>query len=281
MSLCKENIEKISAYVDEALESAERATLEQHLSGCEMCQEVLRATRRGKDLMQQTFSPIKAPAHLMRRVKSGIKEEARQDAARYRVPFFRRLFAPSPLWAAASLVLVLIAGTMYLRTEGIIAPGGEKPTTVGLYLYDIAHDQYLVDSLPKRPLDVECDDAAAAEAYMSNQVGFAVHIPDLAEAGYTMQGARLWHTVARISALIEYRDDSGNQISLFEIKGERIGKSGGKRVEADGFTFYLGDAFGYNGVVWMQHEVALGLVADLPHETLVALARTAAVVLDR
>lgn len=276
MSLCKQNIEKISAYVDNALERSECDMLEQHLTSCEICQEVLRATRRGKVLMQESFASVKAPAHLMKLIKADIKNEVRQEMARHQVPFFRRLFAPSPAWAALSLVLVLVAGTMYLRTEGIIVPGGEKPTTVGLYLYDIAHDAYLVYSLPERPLEIESSDAAETEAYLSKHVGFNVRAPQLTDAGFTMQGGRLWHTVARISSLIEYLDASGTKISLFEIHRERIGKSGGKKVTAGGLDFYLGDAFGFNGVVWMQHEVALGLVADLPHDRLLEIAEIAA-----
>lgn len=281
MSLCKENIEKISAYVDNELERSECDTLEKHLGSCEMCQEVLRATRRGKELMHESYSAMKAPAHLLKQIKADIKEEVRQETARFQVPFFKRFFTPGPAWAALSLVLVLVAGTMYLRTEGIIAPGGEKPTTVGLYLYDIAHDAYLVKALPERPLEIASASCKETEAYLSKHVGFPVRAPEMAEAGLTMQGGRLWHTIARISSLIEYVDDNGNKISLFEVSRERIGLSGGTKVEADGFEFYLGDAFGFNGVVWLQHEVALGFVADLPHDRLLEIAAVAAADLAR
>lgn len=281
MPLCKDNIEKISAYVDEALERSECAVLEKHLETCEMCREVLRATRTGKELMQKSFSDVKAPAHLMKRIKADIREEARREEARERVPFFRRFFAPGPAWAAVSLVLVLVAGTMYLRTEGIIAPGGEKPTTVGLYLYDIAHDAYLVAGLPDRPMEIESSSFEETERYLSEHVGFPVYAPHLDKAGFAMQGGRLWHTVARISSLIEYQDAEGHKLSLFEIRRDRIGKKGGTRVEVDGFECYVGDAFGFNGVVWMQNEVALGLVADLPRDRLVELAHAAATDLAR
>lgn len=281
MSLCKENIEKISAFVDRELEPSECALLEQHLASCEMCREVLRATRRGKELMRESYSARKAPAHLLKRIRADIKEEVRRETERDRVPFFRRFFAPGPAWAAISLVLVLFAGTLYLRTEGIIVPGGEKPTTVGLYLYDIAHDAYLVSSLPERPLEIASNDCKKTAAFLSEHVGFPVHAPELTDAGLAMQGGRLWHTVARISALIEYQDASGAKVSLFEINRERIGMTGGKKVQAGGTDFYLGDAFGFNGVVWMQHEVALGIVADLPDERLIEIAQVAAADLAR
>jgi mycothiol system anti-sigma-R factor len=274
---CKENIEKISAYVDGELPSSEIETLEKHISECAHCTTVLKATREEKKLMQQTFTSMRAPVYLSQRIMTAIREEARRETAKERMPFFRRLLAPSPAWALASLVLVLLAGTIYMRTQGIISPGGDKPTTMGLYLNDISHDQYLVNGLPERPLDIACDDPHKAETFMSKFVGFEVHVPTLKAEGYGVKGARLWHTVARISALIVYEDEKGRSISLFEIKKDRIGKKEAKTVvTSDGRTFYVGGAYGYNGVTWVQKNVALGLVGDLPPGELLKLAKSAA-----
>lgn len=280
MALCKDSLEKISAYVDNELSSSEAAAVEAHIAACELCREVLRATRTEKQLLKSTFSAMKAPAPLVRRIRTAVKEEARAESARSQVPFFKRLLSPSPAWAAVSLIFVLVAGTIYLRTEGIISPAGEKATTMGLYVYDITHDAYLVDSLPERPYDLQSASAAETGAYLSKHVGFDVPVPNLAAAGYAVRGGRIWHTVARISALIVYEDTSGNTVSLFEIKRENIGRGGAKEVAADGKTFYLGDAYGYNGVVWMQKNVALGLVGDLPHDRLLEIARAAAASLE-
>jgi anti-sigma factor RsiW len=156
----------------------------------------------------------------------------------------------------------------------------EKSTTVGFYAYDISHDAYLIESLPQRPFDIQSTSIPETESFLSKFVGFGVHIPNLAYVGFSMTGGRLWHTVARISALIVYEDSSGNAVSLFEIKRERVRKSGAKVVVADNRPFYVGKAYGYNGVVWMQREVAFGLVGGLPHDRLLDIARAAAANLE-
>jgi anti-sigma factor RsiW len=286
MALCKDNLEKISAYVDSELSSSEAAVLEAHMAACALCSEVLRATREEKRLLAGTFSSMRAPATLAGRIHAVIGEEVRREgilreqtpgeSPRGRVPFFRRFFSPGPAWAAVSLVFVLIAGTIYLRTEGIILPAGEKATTAGLYVKDIAHDAYLIQTLPERPYDLQSRSPVETEAFLSEHVGFDVHVPDLAAAGYRLRGGRIWHTIARISALIVFEDSSGNTVSLFEVKREHIGMHGAKRIVADGREFYMGDAYGFSGVVWMQENVAFGLAGDLPNEKLIEIARAAA-----
>ncbi|MBI4721385.1 MAG: zf-HC2 domain-containing protein [Chitinivibrionia bacterium] len=230
MALCKNSLEKISAYVDRELSRSEAEALEAHLSACGLCRKVLRATRMEKDLLKHTYSPMKAPARLAKRIKADIRE---------------------------------------------------KSTTVGFYAYDISHDAYLIESLPQRPFDIVSASIQETAAFLSKFVGFPVHVPDLAYAGFGMKGGRLWHTVARISALIVYEDASGNAVSLFEIKKERVRRSGATEVVADNKSFYLGKAYGYNGVVWLQRDVAFGLVGGLPHDKLLEIARAAAANLEQ
>jgi anti-sigma factor (TIGR02949 family) len=276
---CPVSLAQLSAYADREVDGEEKKALERHVERCERCRFELQAIEAEKRWLKRTFASRVAPPALRTAVLDRLRAEAGTAAAA--VPRWRRWWAPSPAWAAVSLFLLVAAGLIYLRTEGVLLPSGEKPTTMGLFVRDITHDAYLVARLPARPLDVASEDPRRVADVLSGFVGFPVRIPDLSTSGFRLKGGRLWHTVSRISALAVFEDGSGRRVRLFEIRGERIGLKGARAVRTDGRVFYVGRSFGFQGVAWKQHGLALGLVGDLPEEELLELARTASVRLER
>lgn len=281
MAECIERVEAISAYADGQVSPEEKGEIERHLEECPFCSNVLEAVRAEKQLMQSRFGALAAPRGLKKRITRALGEAAKEERTSLKVPLLKRLIVPGPAWAAASLVILAAAGAVYLRTEGIIFPGGEKPATIGLFLDDISHDAFLVSRLPQRPYDVECSDPVLAEEFASEHAGFQVHLPELDGAGFEMSGVRLWHTVARISALVDYRDEEGRVLTLFEVPRENLGKRGARTVIRNGRSFYVGGGYGYNSLCWLHKNVAVGLVGDIGEEELLRIATIAANVLEK
>ncbi len=275
--ICEKNIYSISAYMDNELDAKDIEILKKHLSSCESCSAVLLAMNEEKRLMLESFASIKAPPRLKQKIVESLRSASIKTAARYpQTPFWKRLLTPGPAWAAVSLVILIIAGAVYLRTQGIIAPSGEKPATMGLYLRDVTHDSYLIRNLPARPFDIKSRASGEVSAYLANHVGFDVLIPDLSSSGYELKGGRLWHTISRISALAVYDNREGSTISLFEVKKERMGKSEAEKIIADGRDFYFGNWFGYSGVAWIEKNTAVSIVGKISRDELLILARAAA-----
>ncbi len=124
--------DRLSAYVDSELESADRARLERHLALCAECRTDLHTLRWTKRLLQQA-PPVKVP-------RSFVVREADVAARR---PTGRRIALWRTQWATAAIALlfVLVLGSDLLTRGGmrlgqwVAAPGvavEEAESTVAL-----------------------------------------------------------------------------------------------------------------------------------------------------
>ena len=107
--------QKISDYVDNELNPAEKPLLEKHLSRCAECQKLYEDFKKIKEGAQglAEFSP---PDQVWSNINSGIKEKQNEVLRPSRVRERRFVFSPNSLgWVvSAAVLLVIIVGAVTL-----------------------------------------------------------------------------------------------------------------------------------------------------------------------
>ncbi|MFQ5792602.1 MAG: hypothetical protein ACE5JI_19190, partial [Acidobacteriota bacterium] len=87
-----------------------------------------------------------------------------------------------------------------------------------------------------------------------------------------IEGIRLWHTLARLSALVSYHSPERERVLLFVISAAHLAKRGGRMVRGRERAYHVGESFQYNVVAWREGESAYALVAQLASDKLVEMA---------
>ena len=105
----------LGGYVLEALEPAERADFEEHLTGCERCQAEVAELRGLPELLEQAAPPIEVPPSLRERTFAAVERAAAQEQRR------RRLRLALTAVAACLVLVVAFAGGYTLSQVGPFA----------------------------------------------------------------------------------------------------------------------------------------------------------------
>lgn len=183
-----------------------------------------------------------------------------------------RWFAPGPAWAAAAMLLLALAGWTYLRVNGYVSPAGQMPADMARLIADVGHDAYLY-ARTTRPLELASSDPEEVERWFDGRIDTPLHLPHRAVPGCDLEGARLWHTVSRLAALVQYRpEDGGEPVTLFVVSADRLADRGGRRVDYAGRVYCIGKAFEHQVVAWQAGGSAYALVGHAGPDELLQLA---------
>jgi hypothetical protein len=163
-----------------------------------------------------------------------------------------------PTALAAGLALGFGLGQMLGREDPLL--------TVDAYLYDVTHDRYLLERTG-RPLEMRISAEDEASEWLSHGLGLDVTVPKSPE-GWELEGVRVWHTLSRLSALAVYMDGQEHRIVVFAVPVEDLVFEGATSVSRDGRTYFLGEGWGNQGVVWREGDLAWATVADIPVDEL-------------
>jgi anti-sigma factor RsiW len=126
----------------------------------------------------------------------------------------------------------------------------------------------------RRPVEVEAGDEAHLVRWLSTRLGRPVVVPRLDSVGLTLIGGRLLPTAPRgVAAQLMYEDRAGKRLTLYFKRPEAgLGETA--------FQFAEG-RYGTSVFWWSDERFAYALVAALPREELLALARGVHEQLDR
>jgi len=145
---CSANKQKISDYVDNELNSAEKRLLEKHLDGCSECQKLHEDFKKIKTDAAQLaeFSPS---GQSWFKIASGIKEKQNEVLHPRRVGQRRFVFSPNSFgWVlSAALLLVIIVGAVTIVPQ-LRAPASGSEQYVVSKLEEAEHYyQKAIDAL--------------------------------------------------------------------------------------------------------------------------------------
>ena len=247
--------------------------LQRHIDRCDSCSQEYRLRLITSQSLAASTGGVRAGSKFTTQVLDALDREAgwpEEPREKRRMPW-DALLRPSPVWAALALVLVLISGYNYMRTIGYFAPTGEVPINMGRFVDDVGHDAFLY-SRNDQSLELLTDDPVRVREWFNTRLDYPVNVPAKLYGGYKLEGARLWHTVFRLSAFARYQTPVGEPVALFVISSDTLADEGARTVQWDGRTYHVGESFRYNAVAWKDSEFAYALVSGLDINALVRMA---------
>lgn len=261
--------EKLSSYLDGALDFQEASALERQLSSDAALMARLDGLKRADALARDHFQAVlnqPVPLALARAIEGAGTNRPRTPVLE-RLPIMERVRTKGtfPLLHAVAAALVLVlAGIAGGYLAGRTATGAtEGPSD---WLTEIA-DYHRVYSGQKRHLvEVPASEKDHIETWLTKVVGVPVQVPDLTGEGLTFEGGRLLVADADPVAQLMYTHDDGGVVALCVSAQEAEG--------AAGFDdLVIGPT---RLVSWWEDGSAYVVVGDQADTTLDSIARAAA-----
>ena len=275
MNQCEQTRAQMVFYLDDELQSSERAALESHLGHCAACREQFDREREFLAGLRGARPLHTAPPELRRRVEGALRDAPAPHMAspevRRRVerslrrfslsanrPDGLRRFALRAAAAVAALLLGLWAWGAYEKFRH--AP---HPSDFALMAVD-THRRHLRGQLP---LEIATAVPEQISDWFRGKVGFSVELPNYQESSgqerlYELEGGRLVGYQNDYAAYVAYRMQK-RPISLLVTSEQTVEPSGGEEVVSRGITFHCDSISGFKVITWADRGLTYALVSDL------------------
>jgi anti-sigma factor RsiW len=184
--------ELIEALVDEELDSSRAADVQEHISQCSACSELLARLERQREEIRSLAPSYAAPPALRRLVREAVR---RESADRQRPPAVR---APWRLFAiAASILLCLSLGW---NLTGLRQRSSASDTLANDIL-----SNHVRSLMATHLFDVPSSDQHTVKPWFNGKLDFSPQVKDLSAEGFPLAGGRLEYTGGRSVAVLVYR----------------------------------------------------------------------------
>jgi anti-sigma factor RsiW len=164
----------MGAYLDGELDLATCVTLEEHVAGCEACQQRMAADQELIEVIQSETPRFEASPFLKTRIQAALREQSAAPA----VPFWRGI---SLRWLAAGVAVAVVL---------VLAFGVPRPRRIPELVQEAIADH--VRSLQVSHLmDVASTDQHTVKPWFAGKLDYSPQVVDLAASGYPLIGGRL------------------------------------------------------------------------------------------
>jgi mycothiol system anti-sigma-R factor len=277
MSVCRDTIRAIDAYVDGELAPSHVLDVEQHVAECSACLERVELARAMKRAVRGESLSMGAPASLRARIAiSAASERAAEaeDARPSRAPSWRSALP----WAAAAAVAIAVGG-------GVHAIGGQRGTAAApkSELLASAASLNLIEDLAgphAQPLPPEELDPVRIARVFSPIVGVPVrpvHLHQSRHGSFSFTGARLLNVQHEPAASLTY-NAGDRRVTVVVFDPQRMPKPScclsRRTINAGGEerTVFVGRAKGYALAVYERDGVGYAVSSDLGENEVLAMA---------
>jgi anti-sigma factor RsiW len=240
------NEAQLHAYIDGALNEAERSEVEAHLAAHPDDAQRVRAYRAQNEALHRAFDAVLDEPHSM---VVGAPSTARPSRWRW------------PMALAATFAGGAVIGALLQATLGAArAPDGPAPIARQAAL---AHDAYMPEV--RHPVEVAASDEQHLVAWLSKRLDTPVRAPSLASSGYRLLGGRLLPSAGEAGAapvaLFMYEDARGKRLSLL-VRREPSGGDTAFRYAQQGSTHVL---------YWIDGPLGYALAGEISKDELSAV----------
>jgi anti-sigma factor RsiW len=188
--------ELLHAYADGELDLVNTREVEQHLRGCEECQQMDERIGALREAITSAATAYRAPAHLKRNIRAALRrEESAED----------KTFSFWPIFAASAAFAALILGTAFFLTSRTSHQGAIVDEVIASHVRSL---------LATHLVDVASSDQHTVKPWFEGKIDFAPEVRDFATSGFPLIGGRLDYLDGRTVAALIYQRNK-HPINLF------------------------------------------------------------------
>ena len=181
----------IEAYLDNELDAAQHAAVQQHMKACPNCSEAYARLIKQKDSIKAAAPYYRAPLELQRSVRQGLRRLESQAVKPVRELPWR--------WAAIAASLLLVASLSWNVIQ-------MRPRAAEGELADIIVTDHIRSLIGTRLVDVVSSDQHTVKPWFAGKLDFSPDVRDLSAQGFPLVGGRVEYlTGRRVAALVYQR----------------------------------------------------------------------------
>jgi anti-sigma factor RsiW len=214
MSECKTTIDRLTAYVDGHLSSAELADVTRHLNACEPCRRLAAAERGGQSVLRHVASRLRTttlPPGLRTRCEALAREQSALRSQPGSALAIRGLLTN---WRSTLVPTVLGVIFLVFTASALLSVATRRSDAVLAAQLTADHSKCFLLSGADVPAD-----AHDVERMLSTQYGWSIHVPpSSATAGVELIGARRCLYADGLIPHVMYRAN-GHELSLYVLNG--------------------------------------------------------------
>jgi anti-sigma factor RsiW len=240
---CDSWLEKLDAYLDGELPSAEMSAFDGHVRGCPECAANALARVQMKRAVRSAGLRFTPSAEFRQRIRAKVvPAESRSRASL------------NWLWATAAMALLLLAlgGWSYLRRSQQQA------------VYSELHDLHVTTLASANPVDVVSSDRHTVKPWFQGRIPFTFNLPELGNSEFALLGGRVTYLGATPGAQLIY-ELRKHRISVFIFPEQAARMDGG----GGGLSTNLA----YHTLTWTQGGLRYFVVGDASPEDIQSLAK--------
>jgi anti-sigma factor RsiW len=233
---CTETRRHLHPYLDQELERAIAAAVDEHLASCAHCKGIFATQSALRSGLRRHATYHRAPRGLAARIRARASGERR---TRWQWPALGQ-WLPIGVAAAAAAVISWTAALQYasvpssqIATEQVVS----------------AHARSIVTS---QLIQVASSDQHTVKPWLSSKLDFSPPVPDLSPAGFPLVGGRMDYLNNRLVAALVYRSRQ-HVINLFVCPDQHAKKVA---LEAQSKN-------GYNVLRWTDSGMAFWAISDV------------------
>ena len=239
------NEDELQAYVDDVLDPARRAAVEDYLADQPEEAERIAAYRAQNRLLRSAFV-ISAGEDIPERLLNAAAGRPK---------------AASRWWlriaAAVALVAVGGVGGWFVRDAAIPPPVVMDMTQRATS----AHQVYVVEV--RHPVEVGADEEDHLVGWLSKRIGQSIHAPDLSQFGFRLVGGRLLPAAGRPAAQFMYERDDGQRITCYMAISE----------DGRETAFRIHEQAGMTALYWLEGTLGYVMVGSAERDEMIRMAR--------
>lgn len=242
---CADLEQRLGAYLDQELDTADRLAVERHLRECQRCESLHAQQRALGTALREQLPTFSAPDLLRARIVGALRAaHAPPEAARAAAALRRWRWTA----IAASALFLLSVGYGVLATRRQVPARSE--------LAEEVLTSHIRSLMPGHLTDVASTDRHTVKPWFSGRLDYSPPVYDLAAQGFPLIGGRLDYVGGRPVAVLVYRYGK-HVINLFVWPEERGGEGVPQPTRQ-----------GYQLLHWTGGGMVHWLVSDVNRETL-------------
>ncbi|MEP6572049.1 MAG: anti-sigma factor [Gemmatimonadota bacterium] len=240
--------------IDDELTGDERRETERHIQNCAACAADLERRRALRAAVRSGVPYYRASSALEGRVRTAIREAARQPAGAARPAFSR----PRSWWWAMAAGLVLVAGGSGTTGYLLSSRAGGNDAVLEQELFS----SHIRSLMPDHLTDVISTDQHTVKPWFNGRLDFSPPVVDLSNSGFPLVGGRLDYLGGRpVAALVYGR--RRHYISLYIWPSS----------SATGVQPASGTQDGYHLLHWKLDGMSYTAISDVSADDITTFAR--------